>query len=87
MSSNLEQLKGALASYSRSTQQQASRLDPVQREFQKSSQQILSLIGGSSQRKEAEVQSAVNEAREQVKRAADALRRAAKIAESYGRSL
>jgi len=75
------------AAYARSTEQQASGLDPIQRSCQQSSQQILSLIGGSSQRKEAEVQGAVNEAREQVGRAAQALRRAAKIAENYGSSL
>lgn len=72
---------------SRSTEKQAAGLDPIQQACQQSSQQILALIGGSSQGKEAEVQAAVDEARQQVQRAADALRRAAKISSSYANSL
>lgn len=87
MSSQLGNLKGALSAYARSTEQQATGLDPISRACQQSSQQILGLIGGSAQRKDAEVQAAVNEAKKQVQSAAQALRRAAKIAESYARSL
>jgi ABC-type transporter Mla subunit MlaD len=87
VSSQLSNLKGALGAYARSTEQQAAGLDPISRACDQSSQQILALIGGSAQRKESEVQAAVNEARGQVQRAAESLRRAAKIAESYANSL
>jgi hypothetical protein len=85
--SQLSALKGALTSYASSTERQAAGLEPIARSCQQSAQQITSLIGGSAQRKEAEVQQAINEASKQVRSAAEALRRAAKIAQGYASSL
>ncbi|MEA2149968.1 MAG: hypothetical protein QOD69_1798 [Solirubrobacteraceae bacterium] len=85
--SQLGALKSALSSYARSTEKQAAGLDPIVRSCQHSAQQITALIGGSAQHKEAEVQSAINQASGEVRKAAEALRRAAQIANNYASSL
>lgn len=85
--SQLGQLKAALQSYSGSTQKQAASLQQTARGVDNASNQILQIIGGSSQGKDREVANAVQEASKRVKEASEALNRAAKIATTYASSL
>lgn len=85
--SQLGQLKAALNSYAQDTDKQAQGLAPLRKACDQSSKQILQLIGGSAQRKDAEVQTAVAEAQRQIDQAAEALRRAAQVAKQYASTL
>lgn len=85
--SQLNQLKTALQSYAQATDKQAAGLAPLRKACDQSSKDIQRLIGGSAQRKDAEVSQAVAEAQRQIDQAADALRRAATVAKQYASTL
>lgn len=85
--SQLAQLKSALETYAAGAEKQSSGLQASLKSYNELSQQILGLIGGSSQGKDKEVEAAVNEARTQVERAAQALGKAANTAKQYAGTL
>lgn len=85
--SELSQLKGTINSIAQSAKQTGSSLGQFKSKFSQHVSSVESAIGGSSQRKDKEVISVLQDAQKKVEAAAQALGQAAKIAESYGQSL
>jgi ABC-type transporter Mla subunit MlaD len=80
-------LKSALNSFSQSTQKASQGMMSAAQDFEKHSQQVLSLIGGSATGKDREVASAIQQAQKAVKQAGAALQQASKTASQYGSSI
>jgi ABC-type transporter Mla subunit MlaD len=83
MASQLEQLKSSLNAFAQSTERTGQSLASQGKDFQKSSQQISALIGGSATSKDREVMAAVAEAQKAVQQASNALAKAARTAKDY----
>jgi hypothetical protein len=86
-SSQLMALKSALASFSQGTDKASQGMMSAAQDFEKHSQQVLSLIGGSATGKDREVAGAIQQAQKAVKEAGSALARASKTAAQYGSSI
>ncbi|MFT4298201.1 MAG: hypothetical protein QM597_00970 [Aeromicrobium sp.] len=85
--SELKNLKGSIDSIARSAKQTGGSLGQFRSTFSQQVSQVQSSIGGSSQRKDQEVISALQDAQKKVEAAAQALDNAARIASAYGKSL
>ncbi len=85
--SQLQQLKGTIDSIAQGAKQTGGSLSQFKQTFDRHVSQVESAIGGSSQRKDQEIISALQEAQSKVDAAAQALQNAAKTASSYGQSL
>ncbi len=85
--SQLQQLKGTIDSIAQGAKQTGGSLAQFKQTFGQHVGQVQSAIGGSSQRKDQEVISVLQEAQRKVDEAAQALQNAARIASSYGQSL
>lgn len=85
--SQLQQVKQALQGISQGSKQAGSNLAQFGRQFNQQSQQVAAVIGGSSQRKDQEVISALTEASKAVQQAQQALDTAARVSSQYGQSL
>lgn len=81
---NLKQTIEGIAQQAKST---AGALTAFKQKFSQSIAEVQQTIGGSTQRKDQEVITAITEAQQRVDSAAQALEEAAKIAKSYGQSL
>lgn len=82
--SNLKQRISALADASKRT---ATGLAQFEQQFNQQMQGVQQSIGGSAQRKDAEVLAALQQASSAVKNAAQSLGEASRIANQYGQSL
>lgn len=85
--SELSQLKGTINSIAQSAKQTGGSLGQFRSKFNQHVNSVQSAIGGSSQRKDQEVISVLQDAQKKVEAAAQALENAAKIANGYGQSL
>ena len=85
--SQLQQLKQTISGLADGAKKTGSNLAGFDKTFSQHTQAVQQAIGGSSQRKDQEVVSALQEASKAVKQAVGALQNAAKIASSYGQSL
>ena len=85
--SQLAQLKQALSSVATSAKQAGSNLASFDRTFSQQAAQVQQTIGGSAQRKDAEITAALPEATKAVKQASQALQRAAQAASQYTQAL
>jgi gas vesicle protein len=83
----LNRLKQTISGLSESAKSTGASLAQFDRQFSQQTQQVQQTIGGSAQRKDAEVMSALQEAAKSVKQASAALQNAARIAGQYGQSL
>jgi ABC-type transporter Mla subunit MlaD len=86
-SSQVQQLKQSLSAFSRTTDRASQTLRQQGKEYDRTAQQLLALIGGSATGKDREVASAVQAASRAVKEASQALQRASSTARSYGSSI
>lgn len=85
--SQLSNLKGTIDGIAKGTKQTSSSLSQFKRTFGQHVNSVQSAIGGSSQRKDQEIISVLQDAQSKVDAAAQALERAANTASSYGQSL
>jgi len=85
--SQLQQLKQAVDACAQSAKSTGGNLAQFDRMFSQQTQQVQQTIGGSTQRKDAEVIQALESAAKQVRAAAQALQRASQVASQYGQSL
>jgi len=85
--SEVQQLKGSLSAFAKSTDRAAQNLMAQSKDFERSAQQLLSLIGGSSTGKDREVASSIRTASRAVREAAQALNQASRTARNYGSSI
>lgn len=85
--SQLQQLKGTIDSIAQGAKQTGGNLAQFKQTFSKHVSEVQGAIGGSSQRKDQEVISSLQDAQSKVEAAAQALESAAKTASSYGQSL
>lgn len=87
MASQLQQLKTVINQVAQEANKSAANLAQTQRQFQKHSQQVQKIIGGSTQGKDKQVMQAIASASKAVQQAAQELQRASKTAQSYANSL
>jgi uncharacterized phage infection (PIP) family protein YhgE len=85
--SQLQQLKATIDSVAQGAKQIAGSLTSFKPKFGQQVTQVQSLIGGSSQRKDQEIISALQDAQSKVDQAAQALEKASKLATTFGQSL
>ena len=85
--SQLKQLKSTVNQLAASSKKTAGSLAGYERELSKHQAAVQQAIAGSSQRKDAEIMSALQQASTAVKQATSQLQNVARIAQSYGRSL
>lgn len=85
--SQVTQLKGTINSIAQSARQTSNSLGQFRSTFNRHVTAVQSAIGGSSQRKDQEVISVLQDAQKKVEAASQALEHAAKIASSYGQSI
>lgn len=85
--SDLQKLKGTIDTIAQGAKQTGGNLGQFRSKFGQHVSQIQSTIGGSSQRKDQEVISVLQDAQKKVDAAVQALENAAKIASGYGKSL
>ncbi len=85
--SQLTNLKQTIDGVSQQAKATASSLNAFKQKFSQSIGQVQSAIGGSTQRKDQEVISAITQAQSRVDAASQALEEAARIAKAYGESL
>lgn len=85
--SQIKQLKGTLDTIAQGSKQAAANLASFKQKFGQQVNQVQSAVAGSSQKKDQEIISALQDAQSKVDQAAQALDRAAKIASTFGQSL
>jgi hypothetical protein len=85
--SELQKLKQTLEGVATSAKQTGASLGAYKSKFSGQMAQVQSTLGGSAQRKDREVISALQAASKQVDAAVQALNQAAQITSSYARSL
>lgn len=85
--SELSRLKELINGVSDSAKKTSTGLAQFDKQFSQQTQQVQQTIGGSAQRKDAEVVSALQEAAQAVRKASASLQNAARIAAQYGQSL
>ena len=85
--SQVQHLKQSLSTFAQATDRTAQGLMSQSKEFERSAQQLLSLIGGSSTGKDREVASSIRAASRAVREAGQALNRASRTAKNYGSSI
>lgn len=85
--SELNKLKGTIESIAQSAKQTGGSLGQFKSKFSQQIGTVQSAIGGSAQRKDQEVITALQDAQKKVEAATQALDNAARIASGYGRSL
>lgn len=85
--SQLEQLKQTVSSLSESANRTAGSLAQFNSQFTDQVSSVQAAIGGSAQGKDREVCQAIQQAAEEVKKAAQALQNAGRIAQQYATSL
>jgi ABC-type transporter Mla subunit MlaD len=87
MASQVEQLKSSLNGFADSTNRAGQALMSQRSGFEKSSQQVTSLIGGSATSKDREVIAAIEQAKKAVEQAGNALSAAARTAKDYAATI
>lgn len=85
--SELAKLKQQIDAIAGSAKKTGSQLGQFDKSFSQQASQVQQTIGGSAQRKDAEVVAAVQHASKAVKQAVAALQNAASVAQRYGQSL
>lgn len=85
--SQLQQLKQTISGLAEASKKTGASLAQFDRQFSQQTQQVQQTIGGSAQRKDAEVVNALQQASKAVKQATEALQNAAKISSQYSQSL
>lgn len=85
--SKLTELKQTIDDVAQQAKATAGSLNAFKSKFSQSIGQVQATIGGSTQRKDQEVISAITQAQARVDAAAEALVEAARIAKGYGESL
>lgn len=85
--SQVQQLKHSLSAFSQATDRAANTLMQQSKDFDRSAQQLLALIGGSATGKDKEVASAIHAASRAVREAGQAMKRASTTARNYGASI
>lgn len=80
-------LKQVVNDFAQQANKSSSGLAQLERQFSKQLGDVKAVIGGSSQRKDAEVMGALQEASKAVRTAAESLQRASRIASQYSQSL
>jgi hypothetical protein len=85
--SQVQQLKQSLAAFAQATDRTSQALLSQTREFDRSAQQVLSLIGGSATGKDREVVQSIRDASRAVEQAGRALSNASRTAQNYGASI
>ncbi len=85
--SQLAQLKQTLNGISGSAKKASSNLSSFERTFAQQTSTVQQAVGGSAQRKDAEIISALQAASKAVRQASQSLQHAAQVASQYGQTL
>lgn len=85
--SDLSNLKQRIISLSEASKKTAAGLAQFEQQFNQQMQGVQQSIGGSAQRKDAEMVASLQQASKAVKDASQALSQAARVGSQYGQSL